>query len=291
MCSEYLARKARAGSLALVAGLSLAAAVLGGDTATAAKRDWPARISAQYKITFNGFDIGNFRFAANVTANKYVLSGDAEISALLGVVRWHGLTQVQGRLDADGVEPASYTFDFRSNSKSGTVRMGFRKGDVAVIAADPPLPSVPGEIPLERRHLSGVLDPLSTVMMLTNAGSGSPCGRKLPVFDGKQRFDLSLLDRGERPLPSRNRIANDGLGGVLHVCGVRYSPIAGYRPGGETDALARSQDIEITFRSVVGTGLFVPQQISIPTGVGTAVLALERMDVRAANAGQIAFVD
>lgn len=290
-CPAVLARRARLLVPVLSVAAGLAAAVTPAAPAAAASGDWPSTISARYKITFNGFDIGNFDFAARFAGSQYTLRGDASISALLGAVRWRGVTQARGRLSGGDVTPANYGFEFDSNARSGSVRLDFHQGDVSAITADPPLPSTPDEVPLERRHLADVLDPLSAVAFLTNTGGASPCGRKLPVFDGKQRFDLTLVDRGTRPLPRRAKGGGDGLGDVLHVCQIRYAPLGGYRRDGQTEAMARNPDIEIAFRAVGGTHLFVPHAVTIPTGVGTATLALERMDVRAANAGQIAFVD
>ncbi|MGD9783519.1 MAG: DUF3108 domain-containing protein [Hyphomicrobiaceae bacterium] len=254
--------------------------------ATAASRVWPSQVIATYKIAFNGFDIGRFRFDARVDQRAYVLTGNAEISAFLGVFKWRGVTRSEGLLAGNRAAPSSYAFDYQSNARTGNVRMGFRQGDVAMVSADPPLPTAPDEVPLERVHLSGVLDPLSAVMMLTRPSTGAPCAQRLKVFDGKQRFDLALTERGERRLAARRSQEE-----TLTVCGVRYRPVAGFRRGGETDALARSEGIEIAFRRIAEADLFVPQAISVPTGVGAAVLTLERLEARTANNDQVAFVE
>ncbi|MCB1522080.1 MAG: DUF3108 domain-containing protein [Hyphomicrobiaceae bacterium] len=289
MFLAFRPRTARAVLAAFAASGLVLASTAG--SADAAERDWPRHVTAAYKITFNGFDIGQFRFESRVSGREYTLTGDAEISALLGAVRWRGITRSTGIVAGDRVTPSTFGFDFASGSRNGTVRLGFRKGNVTSISANPPFPVAADEVPLERTHLAGVADPLSAVMMLTRSANGDPCAQKLPVFDGKQRFDLVLTPRGERVLPARRQAGDAAQPEVLRVCGVRYAPIAGYRPNGETEAMARNPNIEIAFRQVRGAGLFVPHDISIPTGVGPAVLTLERMDIRKSNSDQIAFVN
>ena len=254
----------------------------------AAEHDWPARVTASYKIAFNGFDIGRFSFDAEVRSGRYVLDGNAEISALLGAFKWQGLSRASGAVAAQRAEPAAYTFDFRSSSKTGAIKMAFKKGSVQTVSASPPSPPSEDIVPLESRHLKDVLDPLSAVLALTRADAGDPCRQRLPVFDGKQRFDLVMSPLGERPLVEKRP---SGQPGTLTVCEMRYQPIAGYKAGAETEELARTMKIEIALRPVPSANLMVPHEIKIPTLVGSAVLSLDRIEIMTSNSDQIAFAN
>ena len=74
-----------------------------------------------------------------------------------------------------------------------------------------------------------MLDPLSGVMALSLTDIASPCDQKLPIYDGKQRFDLVFTPLA--PLPARD-----------HVCDVRLVPISGHKPGEGADSVDQRQD-------------------------------------------------
>ena len=115
---------------------------------------------------------------------------------------------------------------------------------------------------------------------MTRTEGKSPCGRKVAIFDGQQRFDLELYYRRQQPL---------GQGKAI-VCRVKYRPIAGYRANDETKTMSRSTGIEIAFRPVAGAGLMVPDQITIPTISGPIGLKAQRIDVKTSGHRKIALV-
>ncbi len=233
---------------------------------------WPASVKASYVIDFNGFNIGTFEFDASVHGKTYVLSGDANISALLGVINWRGVTRTSGRVRGVSPKPAAYTFEYRSGAKGGAVSMGFKRGRVSRVSAFPAL-AVSGTIPLQPKHLNGVLDPLSALMAMTKAKGSDPCARRLPIFDGKQRFDLILSYAG------RQRIRSGGRDAVGYVCSVRYRPIAGYKRDAQTVKMANSTGLKIVLQPISGAKLLVPYQITIPTVAGPVTITSKRISV------------
>lgn len=257
-----------------------------GASAAGAEAKWPGTVTAVYKITFNGFDIGHFRFRAQVDAAGYSLDGKAEITALLGAFRWQGVTRTVGTVGGDQPHPAGYSFDYESSLKSGNIRMGFRDDNVTSLTADPP-----GEdqdvVPLRAQHVQGVLDPLSAVMALTRADGRAPCGKRLAIFDGKQRFDLQLSYRG---LQRISETQPSGLPSDAVVCAVRYQPIAGHKRADAPKATPEHSGIEVTLRPVPSANLLIPTRIVVPTGAGSAVLTSERVDIETSGAGRIALV-
>ncbi|MFV0367817.1 MAG: DUF3108 domain-containing protein [Hyphomicrobiaceae bacterium] len=255
-------------------------------TIEAGKQSWPSHVAATYDISFNGFGLGQLVFKANVGSGRYELSGDAEISALFGFVNWRGVTQTSGKLGGTRTNPSSYSFDFRSSEKAGSVRMGFGNGQIVSVSANPEPPRSPEFVPVERSHLKGVLDPLTAVMAMTRPESSAPCQQRLKIFDGIQRFDLVMAPAGTEQLKAKNGTIN-----VLQVCEMRYFPISGYDRNGETPDLARNLRIRISLRQVPEAGLFIPQEIKIPTALGSVVLELEKAEIQAANRDQVAFAD
>jgi hypothetical protein len=72
---------------------------------------------------------------------------------------------------------------------------------------------------------------------------------------------------------------------------MRYRPISGYERGSATEDLALTMKIQIALRPVPGAGLFVPQEIKIPTLVGSAVMSLRTINIRVGDRDQIAFAE
>ena len=255
------------------------------DAVAESRAPWPSRVQALYRVEFNGFDIGTFEFEAAVTGQSYTLKADAKLSALLGAFKWRGTTQSSGIIAADTPRPASYHFDFDGTARTGSVKMSFRGDSVTSLAHAPPYTPPPATVPVREPQLKGVLDPLSAVMALSRTGDENPCGRKLSIFDGKQRFDLALSYHRQEAIAEARP---SGQPGVAFVCRVRYLPIAGHRMTDETRALANSSGIEVSLRPVPSANLFIPHQITIPTGAGPATLTSLRVDIVTPRNEQIA---
>ena len=139
------------------------------------------------------------------------------------------------------------------------------------------MPVAADEVPLQRSHLKGAIDPLSAVMALSLGSGTKPCAQKLSIFDGKQRFDLKLSYRGQRPAP---KVAGrPGLAKSMTVCSVQYLPLGGYRMTSTTKQLAQSDGLEISMLPVPGANFAVPHEIHIPTSYGSIVLLAEKINV------------
>lgn len=267
------------GSAALAALTSPPAAA---QTAPAAVS--PVSVDAGYRVTLNGFDLGTFTFKSNVGADAYTLHTHVELSALLGVFRWTGTTNVSGAIEAKRPAPSDFRFTYESSVRNGSVIMGFDNNTVDHVTVLPVVREPEDTVPLERKHLSNVLDPLSAILVLTHSDAQTPCGRTVAIFDGKQRFNISLHDPRRVALPGTK-------GETAIVCRVKYTPLSGYRANSETRQLAGSKDIEITFRMVPAAKLMVPQSVTLPTGAGTARIDLERINIQLPERGRVASVD
>lgn len=266
---------------ATLTGLPAAPPVSAGPSSAA-----PLEITGKYSIYFNGFDIGTVRIDQRTSGRTYNASSEVEISALLGAFRWKGVTRSAGTLSPGAVEPSGYDFQYEGTSKSGSIRMGFSKGAVSSLTAIPETLEPADFVPLKQAHIKSVVDPLSAIVAVSRPAA-DPCGRKLAVFDGKQRFDLALIPSRREAVPSgRNGAAVEGL-----VCRVKYTPIAGYRPNADTRALAESSGIEVTFRPIAEAGMWSPYRVTIPTMAGTVTLEATRYDVSAPGIAEIALVD
>jgi hypothetical protein len=270
-----------------LAGLVSLVGLVSGSGAPAAAESWPATVRALYEINFNGFTVGSFEFQSQAESQSYTLTGNAHLSVLLGAFSWAGSTRSFGMIVDQAPKPASFTFDFKSNLRAGSTTLGFSDGAVTNVMNLPPMVTSDPIIPLREHHLKGVVDPLSAIMMLTRSATVDPCDRRIPIFDGKERFDLLFSRKGEMRVTEQ---APSGQPGVAIVCRVRYLPIAGHKIDSDTKFMAANDGIEVALRPVPSANVFVPYQISIPTMAGSATIVSKRVEIVSPGKPQIAML-
>ncbi len=270
-----------------LAGLASLAGLVAGSGAPVAAESWPANVRALYEISFNGIAVGSFEFQSQAESHSYTLTGNAHLSVLLGAFSWAGSTRSFGTIVNQAPKPASFTFDFKSNLRAGSTKIGFADDAVSNIMNVPPMVTSAPIIPLREHHLKGVVDPLSAIMMLSRNTAADPCDRRIAIFDGKERFDLLFSRKGQMRVTEQ---APSGQPGVAHVCRVRYLPIAGHKIDGDTKFMAANDAIEVALRPVPSANVFVPYQISIPTMAGSATIVSKRVEIVSPGKPQIAML-
>jgi hypothetical protein len=104
------------------------------------------------------------------------------------------------------------------------------------------------------------------------------CERRIPVFDGRRRFDVALTFKRVDKVK-----AETGYQGPAIVCSIHLFPIAGHRVGGTTmQRLVKSDAMEVTLAPLTDTRILIPFQASIPTLVGTVYVVADRFTVTGA---------
>ena len=247
---------------------------------------FPAKVDAVYRIAWNGMELGNFVFSSSLKNNEYTLRGETKLSAVLGAFYWSGFTQSLGKLASGKPLPAAYAFSFEGSSKSGRIDMRFKKSAVSKVTSVPPIEPSPGRVPVTQAQLQGVLDPLSAVMAVTAPVDGkvagaNPCKRRIPIFDGKQRFDLVF-----------SHVRNEKLEGAdAFVCRVKYVPISGHKMNKETKFMASTTGIEIWLIPVDEAKIFVPYYVTLPTPMGAATITSAKVNIDTPGGGRVALTN
>src|SRR4051794_21157241 len=113
---------------------ALLGGLFAGSAASSAAEIWPANMRALYEINFNGFSVGTFEFQSQAESQSYTLAANARLSVLLGAFTWAGDTRSFGMIVNQAPKPASFTFDFKSNLRAGSTKLGFSDGTVTDIA-------------------------------------------------------------------------------------------------------------------------------------------------------------
>jgi hypothetical protein len=263
------------------------AGTLGEDAEKAARAEDDAvpirasAVSAVYRINWLGTHIGDFVFRSSIANRQYALQATADVSVFFGTVTWKGVTTSRGVMTSNGPLPSAYNFRYVANDKGEAIALRFAQNMVRDISVNPPYRTGGRRVPITSAHLQNVVDPLSAVILLSQSRIGqkehAPCTRRLPVFDGKMRYDLVLFPKGTRSIGKQGIMR-----GTAHVCGVRYVPIAGHKPGkqGDEDYMTGNTGMEVWLVPLPDAGLVAPYYISVPTPAGAASLVSAKFDVQ-----------
>ncbi len=258
----------------------LASAAVANSPAQAEPKPLPAEVKAVYKVSFGLLgEIGYFRFNSTVTGEAYALSAEAKIDT--AVFDYFGAMTSMGSVLSSATKPGSYQFSYRQKAilgkkKARSLDMAFNESSVADVKFVPPDPPSKKAIPVTKDQLKNVLDPLSGVMALSLGNITKPCEQRLPIFDGKQRFDIAFSPTGR----------SEGKGGGK-VCRVRLIPISGHKKGQGADSVI-SGNIEVVLRPVPKANILIPYRVTVPTIIGAAVLASEKVEITMPDRKRIA---
>ncbi|MEO1720462.1 MAG: DUF3108 domain-containing protein [Pseudomonadota bacterium] len=262
------------------AGIALVSAV---GFAGVASAQAPTKVKAHYDVTFSGVTIGRFNYVSSFDGRRYRIDADAKARLLLGALSWKGNIDASGRVVDGQPVPTAFSQEFRSKrklflktkKKTKAAKLTFRRGNLVDADLQPPR-KTHNRAPLRPKHTRGVLDPASAVVALTMPQKrGDPCRRRLKVFDGRMRFDLRVSQKRKQ-----NLTLNDGRQVRAIVCGVKYVPIAGHKLKDDGNKrLQRPGAIEFSLRPVAGGTLYVPHEVRVKTGAGTARLTARRVDI------------
>ena len=270
-------RWAALAAIAVVPAISLDSGGMSGAAAAAGKGPLPVNVDAVYRVSFTALgDIGHFQFNSKIDGDAYTLSANAKIDT--AIFDYRGDMASKGGVTATGItaQPADYTYNFKQKTflkkkKVKTLNIAFTGPSVGKVTPyDPPSPKA---VPVTAEQLKNVLDPLSGVMALSLGNMSNPCAQKLPIYDGKQRFDVVFT-------PARRA-------GADHVCNVRLVPVSGHKPG-EGSASVVTGNIELVMRPVPKANIVIPYSVSVPTIVGTATLTSDRVEITMPDQQRIA---
>src|SRR5262245_39524345 len=179
---------------AIIAGLALGGVTLlvGGSSAQA-----QGKLEAHYSVTLGGVSFGQGSWTIDVHDDQYTASVSGATVGLMRIfASGQGSSAARGTVSNGQLLVNSYASTIQTDKKYDEVRMVLNSGSVKDSVADPPSIPVPDRIPVTDAHRRGVTDPM-TAAIFRVPGTGDTftpeaCQRKVGVFDGRMRYDLSL---------------------------------------------------------------------------------------------------
>ena len=236
------------------------------------------QISATYRIDLAGFDLGEFHLSAKFKGSTYEMQGEGRFSLLVGgLYSAAGTTTSTGRLTKMGPESSTFTLSYEGGGKKEARRMSFAGGAVSQVSITPPKKQGRRRVPVTKKQLEDVLDPLSAVFLHTR--SDNPiCDDTMPVFDGRLRFNIVLSPKRADNLP---KSMPAGLSGPTAVCQVKFVPIGGHRPDNPgIEFMSQTDQIEVWLVPLPQTTMYLPYLIVGPTPLGRASATLTQIKIK-----------
>lgn len=230
-----------------------------------------------YAARLAGVRIGTGVLSVNMDGSRYTASLQAQTSSVGRLVSpGQGEAVSRGVFGRTIAVPVSYDLTASEEDLTNVVRMRLSSGDISELSATPALSEHPNRIAVTARHRSDVVDPVSALLMpVPNAESAAgpaACDRVIPLFDGRQRYDLAM---------TFVRMEQTQFGnGQAAVCRLRYRPIAGHRSNRRVNQeLADNPNIYVWLSQVGDSALVAPVRMEIGLNFGT--LSIEALDFAA----------
>jgi hypothetical protein len=171
--------------------------------------------TAVYDLYLGGFRAAEIDLTVRAEGGAYEADATLTARGLVGAfLSAQATAEAAGRAQPGGATPERFDADARFGRDRYRIAMRWSGNPGLTVEADPPLRKRPYDAPPEA--LKGALDPLSAAAIaLPPRPAAEACGRTIPVFDTRRRFDVTL-DEG--------RVDGDTL-----VCDGRYVRVAGYK--------------------------------------------------------------
>ena len=276
---------------ALAAALAVTTVVAAPLAGPAAARDDKV-FALGYSVSLNGILLGRGDFAGRIAKGAYRLKGKARLTGIAGVLFDYSASgEVDGYLGRRQHRPRSFVSSAREDNRTQVVRMGFSRDRVANLALKPQVRPTRDRVRVRDQHMRSVIDPMTAMIIPAGRNGGihaSTCDRTIPVFNGRERFDLRLNYKGTHTIPRRR---GNGYHGPVVVCQALYRPVAGHREGRrEVAYFANLKKMEVWLAPAGDTGLMVPYRIVLPTPIGTGIIQATSFTASYASAGHTASV-
>lgn len=236
-------------------------------------------LTASYTVNLVGFSLGTATLSGKFGPDGYSVQAYAKLTGLAqAMTSAKGAAQSNGAIRGGRILPSGYATTSSNSRETRTVRIGMNAGNVRAVDISPPIQERPGRIPLQAGHQRGIIDPLSALVFPVGGsgpiGGEAACNRKLPVFDGYTRFDITLQYSGMRTIQTK------GYSGPVVVCKARYRPIAGHRPGRKaTQFMIGNTKMEVWLVPLAKARVLAPYKIAVNTMAGMLTIQARALSI------------
>lgn len=240
------------------------------------------QFDARYTLSMAGLSIGKLTWKTQLGAADYTTQANGRVSGFISLlVSGEGNVTVKGQVRDGRPQPTSFVSAVVREDEKVNVQFaleGARVRDLKV--EEPPLEA--DRVPIADSHKTGVIDPLSALLI---PGPADPmaregCERTLSMFDGRRRYDLTLAFK------RTDMIKNEGgKQSMVLVCSIKFTPMSGHRSSSQLiKFLSEGRDIEIWLAPVAGTRILAPVRLAVASLIGNMVLQADQFETTALTA-------
>jgi uncharacterized protein DUF3108 len=238
------------------------------------------KLDASYTISFARLEVGDIFVTVVFGDSDYAISARGRAGGVMkALIDGEGSFAARGTLKEGYPLPTTFTSKIVSSVETSEVTMVLDEGRVKELTAIPP-PNT-NAVPVTEANRQGIVDPLTAMLFSTAVGgeslSQAACRQTLPIFDGRQRFDLKL---GFKRMDKVT--AEKGYAGPVVVCSVTYEPIAGHRSSAAlVKYLSEGREMEMALAPIAGTRFLVPFRVSAVSMIANLVIVANRFEITA----------
>jgi hypothetical protein len=250
----------------------LAAAAIGpsrGDSPPAAT----APASLVYQVYFGGLRALALHAEIGLSGDGYRVRLEAHTLGLIDwVTDWTVRASSEGAIRDGVVQPARHLTESMMRGSRRDAALTFHP-DGSIDTVTVPSAADDEREPVTPEQERGALDPISAVLIATRVlAAQHSCDQRLPVFDGRRRYDLEFSDGGRDVLKATEY---SSFSGEATVCLFRYIRVAGYQKAGRWNNPRDHDRIYRTWLAPVVPGLPpLPVRIEAEGAFGTVLVHL-----------------
>ena len=220
-----------------------------------------------YAVYLGGFHAVDLKIDLTLGCDSYALELSSEVTGFVRfILPWSLRVRSTGRIGEARLVPESAHTESTWRGKRRWTTLKFPEGRPAIVSAQPEreLPRIPPE------QMRGAIDiatgVLSAARATTRPGS---CSIRLPVFDGRRRFDAIFEALGEGELP-RSRLS--AYSGKATVCDLSIEILHGRRRKTDYAGLASGERTMTFWFATLFDGIHpLPVRIRQDTDFGGAL--------------------
>lgn len=230
-------------------------------------------LTVYYEMYIGGLQLGYIDVKANWNDERYEIDSKAQTAGIAETLfegRYNNVSE--GVLAGAKVSPRLYISDYTTTDNEQYVKVSFNGEEPTALLAQPPYDL---RYPVDRELKRKTVDPLGAYMYLmfgSNRSAEAPCGRTLPIFDGKRRYDFKIKYVKDIQIRTGDKHAYRGPG-VL--CEMQYTQIAGYKPRDKKSAPFPLMKVHLA--KIDGGRYMVPVKFVIETDYGAIVGSARKM--------------
>jgi hypothetical protein len=238
----------------------------------------PAAADDVVSMEFEGFGPAGLHVLTTHTVIEentaaYVIQGDFETAGLGAVfASVANRSLAEGREVADMPKPVMFDSETDRNGAVQHLSVKFKPDGVPDGSVSPP-PKEP-VTPIAYNQLSGTVDNLTAYLLLERqVARGGGCTLRVPVFDGRHRYDLQFSDGGRHILAPAE---GQNFKGDTLACRMVRNEIGGFFVDKSHEEGASSGTIWYAAQLMPGD-IAVPVRMEMETEIGNVALFLSKL--------------